>query len=303
MSYIKRYNQINEELKRKLSPAKLKKQQEDDEQERIEKRPADLFTEEEIKILKHEDFEINESDQEAKCVDKGYTFVIKKSFSLDDKVSYSLTITKGEEEIYTKKIIVAKKDRRVHLDTLDFLIDKSAYILEKIKKEAMKAIDPYGEEEWDEEDKEKILKKKQEPLPFGPFPNLPGNRPEDKGRIPARPKPIKYEKKPEIEDIEDPDPEIEDDDLDDILGHKKVRGIYKAKNPILNQNIDPQNIEDEFKRYKKNRIQELIDLTDIEVKDELLGRWSMEDLLDLDYEGVVAIIKRRYNKRRGGKRI
>jgi len=156
MDYIKKYGQINEELKRKLTPDRLKKQQEDERREIAEKRPLDLFTEEEMKILKDDDFEIDKNEKEAKNVEKYATFIIKKGNSLNEnEVIYSLTAVDNRDgkTIYERRIPVTKRNQ--HKDTLDFLIDRCSYILMNMKKEAMRSIDPYGEEDWEEENKPK----------------------------------------------------------------------------------------------------------------------------------------------------
>jgi rRNA maturation endonuclease Nob1 len=172
MDYIKSYEQINEELKRKLSSAKLKKQREDEEKEILEKTPADQFTLEEIKDLKHDDFDISDNKKEAKSVEKYHTFVIKKSLGLYDEVNYHLIVTENKDAnvIYEKTIKVTK--RAQHHDTLDFMLDKCAYIIHSMKEKAMKELDPYGEESWEESDKDKAVAKRAgelaEPEPVVP---------------------------------------------------------------------------------------------------------------------------------------
>lgn len=160
MDYIKSYNQINEELKRTLSSARLKKQREDEEQEILAKTPADLFTVDEIKDLNKEDFTIQDDKKEAKCVEKYHTFVIKKSIGLNDEVVYTLIVTNNKDGKveYERKVNVTKRSQ--HRDTLDFMLDKCAYIIHNMKEKAMKELDPYGEESWEESEKDKIIAKR-----------------------------------------------------------------------------------------------------------------------------------------------
>lgn len=139
-----------------MTPSKIKQHLEDEEAERINKLPIDEFSKEEIKMLKGDDFEIDKDNKEAKSTEKSYTFVIKKSLGLNDEVLFALTITNKEGEvIYDRKFKVNKRSQ--HKDTIDFMLDKCAYVLHDIKDKAMKSIDPYGEEKWDEDEKEKIL--------------------------------------------------------------------------------------------------------------------------------------------------
>jgi len=139
-----------------MTPSKIKQHLEDEEAERISKLPLDEFSKEEIKMLKGDDFEIDKDNKEAKSTEKNYTFVIKKSLSLNDEVLFALNITnKDGEVIYDRKFKVNKRSQ--HKDTIDFMLDKCAYVLHDIKDKAMKSIDPYGEEKWDEDEKEKIL--------------------------------------------------------------------------------------------------------------------------------------------------
>jgi hypothetical protein len=159
MDYIQRYNKINEELKRKLSSGKLKYHRDDEERERIEKRPADLFSEEEIRMLKHDDFEVDSNEKEAKCVEKYFTFTIKKIVDVDDVITYILTAKDNlNQETYERRIKVTKREQ--HKETLDFMIDKCAYILHNMKEKAMKDLDPYGEESWEEDERERSIARK-----------------------------------------------------------------------------------------------------------------------------------------------
>lgn len=161
MDYIKKFNSINEELKRKLTAKSLQQQAMDARKEREEKLPLDQFTKEELFTLYKDGFAIKNRN-EANDIDKLFTFTIKKSLDINDEVLYSLTVTNNSDGkvIYERKIKLPKgTSRSSHHETLDFLVDKCAYILHDLKEKTMKKVDPYDEESWDEEEKEEIVRK------------------------------------------------------------------------------------------------------------------------------------------------
>lgn len=171
-TYIMKYHKMNEELKRKLSVGKLKYHRDDEERERLEKRPIDLFTEDEMKMLRKDDFEIDNNEKEAKCVEKYFTFAIKKIIDVDDIVTYILTAKDNRsQETYERRIKVTKREQ--HKETLDFMLDKCAYILHNMKEKAMKDLDPYGEEKWEEDEKDRAIARRVGMDPPNPLKHMP----------------------------------------------------------------------------------------------------------------------------------
>jgi len=264
MGYIKKYSQINEELKRKLSPSKLKKQLEDEKMERLEKREAFLFTEDEIEILKQEDFEINKDENEATCIEKLATFIIKKMPSLkDEAITYHLIANDNRDGklMYDRRIDVIKRTQ--HKDTLDFMIDKCSYILDNMRKQILKSIDPYGEEIWDEEDKNKMK---------------PGEvNPEDLVGVPFRDRPI-----PII-------PEEEDEPVDDAnIWVKKIRDDYKWWEKEGNWD-DQKKYHSLKKEIDKKEIDDILHFTVPTVKAKLLKDFTMDEIYELSPQELIQL--------------
>jgi hypothetical protein len=104
------------------------------------------FTYKEKTILEKDDFEI--VNNVATNVDIA-TFVIKKIYN-EDYIVYELTVTDKEGKIKTKKF--KSVDYLKRYDLLNSIIDICAAIKDDIKRSAHRHIDPYDEENWDEQD-------------------------------------------------------------------------------------------------------------------------------------------------------
>jgi len=275
MDYIKSYNQINEELKRTLSPARLKKQREDEDQEILAKTPADLFTADEMRDLNKEDFTIQDDKKEAKCVEKYHTFVIKKSLGLNDEVVYTLIVTNNKDGKveYERKINVTKRSQ--HRDTLDFMLDKCAYIIHNMKEKAMKELDPYGEESWEESEKDKIIARRAGVLAE---PEIPKEEPKKKKT--GRHYVVKLGGWKEVEEDEDED--------EDIYKGKKKK-LVLPEIPVTDEQLPEE---------EKNRIEcpvcggtgEIVNMDD-EVCDECGGDGKIDghDCDECDGSGYVEV--------------
>jgi hypothetical protein len=278
MNYIKKYYQINEELKRKLSPTKFKQQKEDEEREILEKRPIDLFTPEEIKILKSDDFTIDSSEKEAKSEDKYLRYSIKKIMDVSDNVTYILFVfdkTKNEN-IYERRIKVSKRSQ--HKDTLEFILDKCAYILHSIKEKKLKTLDPYNEEKWDEDDD---IPSKQSEERQNPFINNPYYRgygyPPRRSYNPYYENPVGDEQLPD----EDEDEPIMDEDNEDepIIGEDKYEEGQTVKY------INPTSIyHNKVGKYNGSRLKDGNKQHSVKFHDVSKIIWFNDDEAELEIE-------------------